>query len=125
MSHTLCAPVSRCHVLFPQIEPYMPYEFTCEGMLQRINAFIEKQVRPLRSPCLCCVLLPITPGGSHEQFKPNRISDYFLDLKESRSWRMACWKSKAFPVMVTQGSQSVCPWGKNALYDDGRPDGNL
>ncbi|MBZ3890098.1 Alpha-1,6-mannosylglycoprotein 6-beta-N-acetylglucosaminyltransferase A [Sciurus carolinensis] len=26
-----------------EIEPYMPYEFTCEGMLQRINAFIEKQ----------------------------------------------------------------------------------
>ncbi|KPP67403.1 hypothetical protein Z043_114011 [Scleropages formosus] len=26
-----------------QIEPYLPYEFTCEGMLQRVNAFIEKQ----------------------------------------------------------------------------------
>lgn len=31
---------------FPeQIEPYLPYEFTCEGMLQRLNAFIENQVR--------------------------------------------------------------------------------
>ncbi|CAH7195269.1 Mgat5 [Phodopus roborovskii] len=28
---------------FWKIEPYMPYEFTCEGLLQRINAFIEKQ----------------------------------------------------------------------------------
>lgn len=28
-----------------QIEPYLPYEFTCEGMLQRVNAFIENQVR--------------------------------------------------------------------------------
>lgn len=27
-----------------QIEPYLPYEFTCEGMLQRVNAFIENQV---------------------------------------------------------------------------------
>ncbi|KAG7270942.1 hypothetical protein CRUP_033679, partial [Coryphaenoides rupestris] len=25
------------------IEPYLPYEFTCEGMLQRVNAFIENQ----------------------------------------------------------------------------------
>lgn len=30
--------------LFFQIEPYLPYEFTCEGMLQRVNAFIENQV---------------------------------------------------------------------------------
>ncbi|XP_053522777.1 alpha-1,6-mannosylglycoprotein 6-beta-N-acetylglucosaminyltransferase A [Artibeus jamaicensis] len=30
-------------ILNQKIEPYMPYEFTCEGMLQRINAFIEKQ----------------------------------------------------------------------------------
>lgn len=27
-----------------QIEPYIPYEFTCEGMLQRLNVLIEKQV---------------------------------------------------------------------------------
>ncbi|XP_030884095.1 alpha-1,6-mannosylglycoprotein 6-beta-N-acetylglucosaminyltransferase A [Leptonychotes weddellii] len=37
-------------ILSQKIEPYMPYEFTCEGMLQRINAFIEKQVRLFRSP---------------------------------------------------------------------------
>lgn len=28
-----------------QIEPYLPYEFTCEGMLQRVNTLIENQVR--------------------------------------------------------------------------------
>uniref|UniRef100_A0A672Q982 alpha-1,6-mannosyl-glycoprotein 6-beta-N-acetylglucosaminyltransferase n=1 Tax=Sinocyclocheilus grahami TaxID=75366 RepID=A0A672Q982_SINGR len=26
-----------------EIEPYLPYEFTCEGMLQRVNAFIKNQ----------------------------------------------------------------------------------
>ncbi|KAF3857124.1 hypothetical protein F7725_008983 [Dissostichus mawsoni] len=26
-----------------EIEPYLPYEFTCEGMLQRVNAFIQNQ----------------------------------------------------------------------------------
>lgn len=31
-----------------QIEPYLPYEFTCEGMLQRVNAFIENQVLKLK-----------------------------------------------------------------------------
>ncbi|TDG96179.1 hypothetical protein EPR50_G00236880 [Perca flavescens] len=29
--------------LSTSIEPYLPYEFTCEGMLQRVNAFIENQ----------------------------------------------------------------------------------
>lgn len=32
-----------------QIEPYLPYEFTCEGMLQRVNAFIENQVETFES----------------------------------------------------------------------------
>lgn len=30
-------------ILSQKNEPYLPYEFTCEGMLQRVNAFIEKQ----------------------------------------------------------------------------------
>ncbi|XP_077176352.1 alpha-1,6-mannosylglycoprotein 6-beta-N-acetylglucosaminyltransferase A [Paroedura picta] len=30
-------------ILNQKIEPYLPYEFTCEGMLQRMNVFIEKQ----------------------------------------------------------------------------------
>ncbi|CAM9529486.1 alpha-1,6-mannosylglycoprotein 6-beta-N-acetylglucosaminyltransferase A [Lethenteron reissneri] len=30
-------------IVAQKTEPYMPYEFTCEGMLQRVNAFIEKQ----------------------------------------------------------------------------------
>ncbi|XP_068186395.1 alpha-1,6-mannosylglycoprotein 6-beta-N-acetylglucosaminyltransferase A-like [Antennarius striatus] len=30
-------------ILNQTIEPYIPYEFTCEGMLQRVNILIEKQ----------------------------------------------------------------------------------
>ncbi|XP_042558795.1 alpha-1,6-mannosylglycoprotein 6-beta-N-acetylglucosaminyltransferase A [Clupea harengus] len=30
-------------ILSQKIEPYLPYEFTCEGMLQRVNVFIQKQ----------------------------------------------------------------------------------
>ncbi|XP_039673109.1 alpha-1,6-mannosylglycoprotein 6-beta-N-acetylglucosaminyltransferase A-like [Perca fluviatilis] len=31
-------------ILNQTIEPYLPYEFSCEGMLQRVNILIEKQV---------------------------------------------------------------------------------
>ncbi|XP_061653448.1 alpha-1,6-mannosylglycoprotein 6-beta-N-acetylglucosaminyltransferase A isoform X2 [Phyllopteryx taeniolatus] len=30
-------------ILSQKIEPYLPFELTCEGMLQRVNAFIENQ----------------------------------------------------------------------------------
>ncbi|XP_029315211.1 alpha-1,6-mannosylglycoprotein 6-beta-N-acetylglucosaminyltransferase A-like [Cottoperca gobio] len=30
-------------ILNQSIEPYLPYEFSCEGMLQRVNILIEKQ----------------------------------------------------------------------------------
>ncbi|XP_047456144.1 alpha-1,6-mannosylglycoprotein 6-beta-N-acetylglucosaminyltransferase A-like isoform X1 [Mugil cephalus] len=30
-------------ILNKTIEPYLPYEFTCEGMLQRVNTLVEKQ----------------------------------------------------------------------------------
>ncbi|XP_058050072.1 alpha-1,6-mannosylglycoprotein 6-beta-N-acetylglucosaminyltransferase A [Ahaetulla prasina] len=30
-------------ILSQKIEPYLPFEFTCEGMLQRMNVFMEKQ----------------------------------------------------------------------------------
>ncbi|XP_078259557.1 alpha-1,6-mannosylglycoprotein 6-beta-N-acetylglucosaminyltransferase A [Rhinoraja longicauda] len=30
-------------ILNQKIEPYLPYEFNCEGMLQRVSAFIENQ----------------------------------------------------------------------------------
>lgn len=27
-----------------QVEPFLPYEYTCEGMLERLNAYIQNQV---------------------------------------------------------------------------------
>ncbi|XP_030878326.1 alpha-1,6-mannosylglycoprotein 6-beta-N-acetylglucosaminyltransferase B-like [Leptonychotes weddellii] len=27
----------------PQVDPYLPYEYTCEGMLERIHAYIQHQ----------------------------------------------------------------------------------
>lgn len=28
-----------------QVQPYLPYEYTCEGMLERVHAYIQHQVR--------------------------------------------------------------------------------
>lgn len=39
------APAARplCPSL-PQVDPYLPYEYTCTGMLERIQAYIQHQV---------------------------------------------------------------------------------
>ena len=51
----------------------MPYEFTCEGMLQRINAFIEKQVR-LLSPSVLAIPSLLVPQVTREQVKAHHVS---------------------------------------------------
>lgn len=30
-----------------QVEPYLPYEYTCEGMLERVHSYIQHQVRSM------------------------------------------------------------------------------
>lgn len=30
--------------VFLQVEPFLPYEYTCEGMLERVHAYIQNQV---------------------------------------------------------------------------------
>lgn len=42
---TARSPLTPCVCLsFPQVDPYLPYEYTCEGMLERIEAYIQHQV---------------------------------------------------------------------------------
>lgn len=66
-----------------QVDPYLPYEYTCEGMLERIHAYIQHQVghRPCyagegmgemlgRNRCACEVSLPgmlspVSPTTTH------------------------------------------------------------
>ncbi|VCW76501.1 unnamed protein product, partial [Gulo gulo] len=31
-------------IMRTQVDPYLPYEYTCEGMLERIHAYIQHQV---------------------------------------------------------------------------------
>lgn len=33
-----------CAHLCLQVEPFLPYEYTCEGMLERVHAYIQNQV---------------------------------------------------------------------------------
>ncbi|NXX31298.1 MGT5B acetylglucosaminyltransferase, partial [Nicator chloris] len=36
-------------IMRTQVDPYLPYEYTCEGMLERIHAYIQHQVG--ENPC--------------------------------------------------------------------------
>ncbi|XP_061492819.1 alpha-1,6-mannosylglycoprotein 6-beta-N-acetylglucosaminyltransferase A-like [Rhineura floridana] len=58
-------------ILNKKIEPYLPYEFTCEGMLQRISIFIEKQdfcYKQMMWPPLSALQVKIAgPGKSCKQ----------------------------------------------------------
>lgn len=48
---TAQSPLTPCVCLsFPQVDPYLPYEYTCEGMLERIEAYIQHQVGGPSSP---------------------------------------------------------------------------
>lgn len=56
-----------------QVDPYLPYEYTCEGMLERIHAYIQHQVR--HHPCSAgegtpspCRLPGGTPGAGRRRF---------------------------------------------------------
>ena len=40
-------------------QPYLPYEFQCEGMLQRLNAYISNQVKI--SSCVLIGLVLLLP----------------------------------------------------------------
>ena len=63
------------------MDPYLPYEYTCEGMLERIHAYIQHQV--CGSPTLC-----LWGGAAPESgptsargagcFKPQFFSSLFL-----------------------------------------------
>ncbi|XP_027878942.1 alpha-1,6-mannosylglycoprotein 6-beta-N-acetylglucosaminyltransferase A-like isoform X1 [Xiphophorus couchianus] len=63
-------------ILNRTIKPYLPYEFTCEGMLQRVNVLIEKQ--DLCSPAM------IWPPLSSLQV---------VKAEAGTSCKQACWRA--------------------------------
>uniref|UniRef100_UPI00358FC16B alpha-1,6-mannosylglycoprotein 6-beta-N-acetylglucosaminyltransferase A n=1 Tax=Myxine glutinosa TaxID=7769 RepID=UPI00358FC16B len=64
-------------ILSEKLEPYLPYEFTCEGMLQRVNAFLENQD-------FCHGQLPWPPLSSMQ----------VLMAKTSESCRQVCQENQ-------------------------------
>lgn len=53
----------------PQVDPYLPYEYTCAGMLERINAYIQHQVgHPV--PCAPGKLGAVTPKPITSELGP-------------------------------------------------------
>ncbi|NXT17732.1 MGT5B acetylglucosaminyltransferase, partial [Syrrhaptes paradoxus] len=47
-------------IMSTQVDPYLPYEYTCEGMLERIHAYIQHQVG--EHPCSPQGSIPVLPG---------------------------------------------------------------
>ncbi|XP_021031639.1 alpha-1,6-mannosylglycoprotein 6-beta-N-acetylglucosaminyltransferase B [Mus caroli] len=47
-------------IMNTQVDPYLPYEYTCAGMLERINAYIQHQD-------FCAGPSPVPPGASTAQ----------------------------------------------------------
>lgn len=45
-AHTLPRFICLCL----QVEPFLPYEYTCEGMLERVHAYIQNQVGARTGP---------------------------------------------------------------------------
>ncbi|KAF1398564.1 Alpha-1,6-mannosylglycoprotein 6-beta-N-acetylglucosaminyltransferase B, partial [Spheniscus mendiculus] len=71
----------------PQVDPYLPYEYTCEGMLERIHAYIQHQdfcttsSPPLppkaKSPAMQSPPSPLalSPNATHLVWSPSAIRD--------------------------------------------------
>ncbi|XP_038445422.1 LOW QUALITY PROTEIN: alpha-1,6-mannosylglycoprotein 6-beta-N-acetylglucosaminyltransferase B-like [Canis lupus familiaris] len=63
----------------PQVDPYLPYEYTCEGMLERIHAYIQHQdfcasppvPAPGGGPSPTEPLLPVPPSATHLEWAQN------------------------------------------------------
>ncbi|KAM5125619.1 alpha-1,6-mannosylglycoprotein 6-beta-N-acetylglucosaminyltransferase A-like [Callospermophilus lateralis] len=79
-------------ILNQKIEPYMPYKFTCEGILQRINAFIKKQDfchgQVMWPPLSALQVKPSEPGQSCKQvFQENQLiceQSFFQHLNKDK-----------------------------------------
>uniref|UniRef100_A0A672FUC0 alpha-1,6-mannosyl-glycoprotein 6-beta-N-acetylglucosaminyltransferase n=1 Tax=Salarias fasciatus TaxID=181472 RepID=A0A672FUC0_SALFA len=50
-------------IMRTKVEPYLPYEYTCEGMLERVHAYIQNQVRSTAWPPLSSLRLLVSQEG--------------------------------------------------------------
>uniref|UniRef100_A0A8C2SII7 alpha-1,6-mannosyl-glycoprotein 6-beta-N-acetylglucosaminyltransferase n=1 Tax=Capra hircus TaxID=9925 RepID=A0A8C2SII7_CAPHI len=79
-------------IMTTQVDPYLPYEYTCEGMLERIHAYIQHQVCGSPTLCLWGGAAPESEDpplpGVQGALNPQSFSSLFPSL-----WRveMDCW----------------------------------
>ncbi|XP_036125292.1 alpha-1,6-mannosylglycoprotein 6-beta-N-acetylglucosaminyltransferase B isoform X1 [Molossus molossus] len=72
-------------IMRTQVDPYLPYEYTCEGMLERIHAYIQYQD-------FCAAPGPAPPGPQAPQspfvLAPNATH---LEWARNSSWAPGAW----------------------------------
>ncbi|XP_069809979.1 alpha-1,6-mannosylglycoprotein 6-beta-N-acetylglucosaminyltransferase B isoform X1 [Dendropsophus ebraccatus] len=79
-------------IIRSKIEPYLPYEFTSEGMLQRLHAYIQHQV-PLHSPLVLINHTHLVWSSSEppsSMWPPVTSMQVWLSA-EGESCTSACW----------------------------------
>lgn len=102
--------VSICgfHVWLFQIEPYIPYEYTCEGMLQRVSVLVEKQVRTSTTACYW--------GLDSENAAPLNVCSFLRicapALGAGPHWaRSRLWRQRPKPPVTRRAGRRV--WSVN------------
>ncbi|TRY60299.1 hypothetical protein DNTS_029273, partial [Danionella cerebrum] len=97
------------------VEPFIPYEYTCEGMLERINAYIEHQD-------FCQPTNPFPTINESRSWHGNP-SSLFLPLPNSSAliWAgnssiHACWPPLSALRLLLAAKESSCI---SACQDDG------
>ncbi|XP_074551428.1 alpha-1,6-mannosylglycoprotein 6-beta-N-acetylglucosaminyltransferase A-like [Halichoeres trimaculatus] len=119
-------------ILNQSIEPYLPFEFTCEGMLQRVNVLLEKQEFCSRTkswpPLSVLQVVQAEAGTSCKQacrdkglicepaFFPHlnsdtHLSDYNIRCQTSESSD----SSLVFPAYTYQNSSKQCLFQSDPL----------
>ncbi|CAB1447529.1 unnamed protein product, partial [Pleuronectes platessa] len=67
-------------IMNSEVEPFLPYEYTCEGMLERVHAYIQKQD-------FCSPEAPFPPGNSSSTWLGGPPSPFtLLPNSSSLTW---------------------------------------
>ncbi|CAB1454934.1 unnamed protein product [Pleuronectes platessa] len=108
-SYSSAAPAD-CSVSVCTVEPYLPYEYTCEGMLERVHAYIQNQD-------FCAPEPPFTPANLSKQGSAGgsrTAGPLFVPIPNSTAlgWSSSVTPPSAWPplrslrLLVSQEGQS-------------------
>ncbi|XP_076843604.1 alpha-1,6-mannosylglycoprotein 6-beta-N-acetylglucosaminyltransferase B isoform X2 [Brachyhypopomus gauderio] len=80
-------------ILKAKVEPFLPYEYTCDGMLERVNAYIQHQVylqlgthTQIHTSWFTLKEVPLLPGFALYPQDFCHLDGPFPSANESRTW---------------------------------------